>query len=219
MVTYAWALWSSRNDIRQGGKRKTGLELVRGATQYLEEFHAANTVEEVGRNLNTQQVLWVPPQGQTFKANVDGAVFAEIKAVGIGVVIRDMEGKVKAALCQKIKAPFGPVEAEAKAFEMGTQFAKDLGIRDVVIEGDSLIVQRALNELAPPPPSVDAVVMGILDAAVDFQHIAFTHVGRKGNKPAHLLAKYAKSIDNVLVWIEEIPCVIEQALIQDVMSF
>nr|POE64344.1 putative purple acid phosphatase 20 [Quercus suber] len=47
MVTYAWALWSSRNDIRQGGKRKTGLELVRGATQYLEEFHAANTVEEV----------------------------------------------------------------------------------------------------------------------------------------------------------------------------
>ena len=54
-----------------------------------------------------------------FKANVDGAVFAELNAVGIGVVIRDMEGKVKAALSKKINAPLGPVEVEAEAFEMG----------------------------------------------------------------------------------------------------
>ena len=71
--------------------------------------------------------------------------------MGIGVVIRDMEGKVKAALCKKINAPFGPVEAKAKAFEMGIQLEKDMGIKDVLIEGDSLIVQRALNELASPP--------------------------------------------------------------------
>ena len=154
-----------------------------------------------------------------FKVNVDGAVLAELKVVVIGVVIRDMEGKVKAALCKKINALFRPVEAEAKAFEMGIQFAKDMGIRDVLIEGDSLIVQRALNELASPPPSVDAVIVGIQDASADFHHIAFTHVGRQGNKPAQLLAKYAKSINNVLVRIEEIPCVIEQALIHDVMSF
>ena len=113
----------------------------------------------------------------------------------------------------------GSVEAEAKAFEIGIQLAKDMGIREVLIEGDSLIVQRALNELASPPSSVDAVIIGIKDASVDFHHIAFTHVGRQGNKPAHLLAKYAKSIDNILVWIEETPCVIKQALIHDVMSF
>ena len=94
-----------------------------------------------------------------------------------------------------------------------------MGIRDVLIEGDSLIVHRALNELASPPPSVDAVIVGIQDAFTDFHHVAFTHVSHQGNKPTHLLAKYAKRIDNILVWIEEIPCVIEQALIYDVMSF
>ena len=94
-----------------------------------------------------------------------------------------------------------------------------MGIREVLIEGDSLIVQRALNELASPPPSVDAVIIGIKEMSTDFHHIAFTHVGRQGNKPAHLLAKYAKSIDNTLVWIEETPCVIKQALIHDVSSF
>ena len=94
-----------------------------------------------------------------------------------------------------------------------------MGIREVLIEGDSLIVQRALNELASPPSSVDAVIIGIKEVSADFNHIAFTHVGRQGNKLAHLLAKYAKSIDNILVWIEETPCVIKQALIHDVMSF
>ena len=60
--------------------------------------------------------------------------------MGIGVIIRDKEGKVKAALSKKINVPLGPVEAKAKAFEMGIQFAKDVGIRDVLIKGDSLIV-------------------------------------------------------------------------------
>ena len=219
MVTCVWALWGNRNVICQGGKQKSGLELIRGATQYLEEFYDATNVKNVVRTPTTQQVRWLSPQGQTYKANVDGAVFAKLKAMGIGVVIRDMEGKVKASLSQKIKAPLGPVEAKAKAFEMGIQLAKDMDIRDVLIKGDSLIVQRALNELASPPPLVDVVILGIQDACADFHHIAFTHVGYQGNKSAHLSAKYAKGIDDVSVWIEEIPCVIEQALIHNVMSF
>ena len=64
---------------------------------------------------------------------------------------------------------------------------------------------------------MDAVILGIQDTCADFHHIAFTHVGCQGNKSAHLLAKYAKGIDDVSVWIEEIPCVIEQALIHDVI--
>lgn len=53
---------------------------------------------------------------------------------------RDDEGRVMAALSKKIKAPLGPVEVEAKDFELGLQFAKDVGIRDLILEGDSLIV-------------------------------------------------------------------------------
>ena len=37
--------------------------------------------------------------------------------MGIGVIIRDDEGRVEAALSKKIYAPLGVVEAEAKAFE------------------------------------------------------------------------------------------------------
>ena len=92
---------------------------------------------------------------------MDKAVFTKLNAMGIGVVIRDKERKFKVALSKKIKLSLGPIEAEAMAIEMGVQFTKGVGIRDVMVEGDSLIMQRALNELAPPPTSVDAVIVGI----------------------------------------------------------
>ena len=54
-----------------------------------------------------------------YKTNVDGAVFSDLRAVGIGAIIRDEKGRVVAALSKKIHAPLGAVEAETKAFEMG----------------------------------------------------------------------------------------------------
>ena len=69
-----------------------------------------------------------------------------------------------------------------------------MGIRDVLIEGDSLIVHRALNELASPPPSVDAIIVGIQDASADYYHIAFTHVSRQGNKPATFLQNMPRAL-------------------------
>ena len=71
-----------------------------------------------------------------------------------------------------------------------------MGIRDLIIEGDSLTVQRALLELASPPPSMDIVIMGMQDSIAKFQQIGFSHVCRQGSRPAHLLAKYTKGIDD-----------------------
>ena len=48
--------------------------------------------------------------------------------MGIGIIIRDGEGRVEAAIGKKIFAPSGAVEAEAKALEAGLLFAKDIGI-------------------------------------------------------------------------------------------
>ena len=40
---------------------------------------------------------------------------------------------------------------------------------------------------------------------------------RQGNKPAHILAKHAKGIDNFVTWIEESPPIIESIVIQDAL--
>ena len=46
--------------------------------------------------------------------------------------------------------------------------------------------------------------------------VNFSHVHRTGNKPAYILARQTQNLVNNVIWIEEIPCCIQQALIQDV---
>lgn len=78
------------------------------------------------------------------------------------MIIQDDKGRLEAALSKKIKAPLGAVEADqAMAYEAGKMFAKDIGIQDFIIEGDSLVIHQALCETSTPPSSVAAVVQGM----------------------------------------------------------
>nr|POE97065.1 hypothetical protein CFP56_23050 [Quercus suber] len=62
---------------------------------------------------------------------------------------------------KKIPAPLEAVETEAKAFEAGIQFAKNIGIQDFILEGDLLTIYHALASLTLPPTTVDSVVKGL----------------------------------------------------------
>ena len=99
--------------------------------------------------MSEQSVWWSPPRGDCFKVNVDGATFSKQKATGLGVVIRDDKGRVEAALSRRIEVPLGAVEAEAKAWEAGLLFAKDVDVHEIVLEGDSLVIYNALCGACP----------------------------------------------------------------------
>ena len=118
---------------------------------------------------------------------------------------------------EKVQAPLGVVEAEAKAVEFGLHLARDMMIQEFVLESDSLSLINALKETSPPFSSIAAVVYGLLSDSHNFRHVDFSHVRQQANKPAHLLAKYALGIDDFSVWLEESPCFLEQALLNDVL--
>ena len=59
------------------------------------------------------------------------------------MVIRDKNGVVIAALSKSVKTPLVATEIEAKAMEIGVLFTRDMGIREAVFKGDSLIICRA----------------------------------------------------------------------------
>lgn len=109
-------------------------------------------------------------------------------------------------------APLGAIEAKAKAFEVGIQFAKDMPIQDFILEGDSPVLVNALKDLLPPPSFVAALVYSFVAASHDFRLVDFSHVHQQGKKPVHLLAKHALGIANFYVWVEENSYFIDQAL-------
>ena len=113
---------------------------------------------------STQEAVvasWTPPSVTNFKVNVDGTIFSEQRAVGIGVVVRDDQGRVAATISKRINEHLWAVEAQAKAFEEGLQLAKDIGIQDFILEGDSLIIHRALSDLIRAPTSMDSLIVGM----------------------------------------------------------
>ena len=81
---------------------------------------------------------WTLPTAPNYKVNVDGAIFSHIRRSGVGVVIRDHEGKVAATMSKKLLQPLGPLEIEAKAMEIGVSFVWDTGIRDVSVLCEAL---------------------------------------------------------------------------------
>ena len=163
-------------------------------------------------------VMWNPPPPAMLKINVDGAISKHPNLVDVGFVIRDDTGRLVAAMCRSIAVPLGPLEVEAKAFEVGLQLARDIGYHDVILEGDSLILVRALYGLSLPPSTVDSLVVGMQHMCSEFHTVYVSHVRRQGNKPAHILAKHALSLSASVVWIEETPYCIEQTLIHDFVS-
>ena len=83
---------------------------------------------------------WRPPDHPRFKANFDGAVFSNIDAAGIGVVIRDSNAEVIGALSRHIPLPQTVEEVEALACRQAAQLVREIGISEVVFEGDSAII-------------------------------------------------------------------------------
>ena len=134
----------------------------------------------------------------------------------MGILIQDAAGQLIGACSKKIDAPLGAIEVEAKAVEMGLHFAKDMSIQDFTLESNSLSLVNALRDLSPPPLSVAALVYSSISVAHSFHSVDFGHVGRNGNRPAHLLARHALGIVDLSVWVEETLCFLEQVLNQDV---
>ena len=92
-----------------------------------------------------------------------------------------------AALSKKINAPLGALEVEAKAVEAGLHFARDIGINDFIMEGDSLVVYNALCGHSSPPSSMASVISGMLVFCGGFfaRLISHTFVGKVIDRPIY----------------------------------
>ena len=182
MGMIAWRLWGNRNKVHHGGKRLGELELCHDASIWLLQFQEANEATAATAFVQFEpmfQRTWLPLSNQMYKVTVDGAVFKDRNESGVGVIIRDVNGLVVAAMCKKFHALLGTLEVEAKAFESGLLFAKDARLQEFILEGDSLNVVCALQGVLPPSVLVMSIIYGIQSSCNDVRKVLFSHVCKK----------------------------------------
>ena len=132
-------------------------------------------------------------------------MFEELNCASLGVVYRDHSGQVIAALSQKIGLPRMVEMAEALAVRKAMEFARDLSLFDVILEGDCLQVKQALNALEGCNTLYGHIVNETKRLGGVLRRCSFQHVRRDRNKFAHVLARRAVSSADTDIWVEDLP--------------
>jgi len=148
------------------------------------------------------------------KINFDRATFKDINKAGLGVVIRNGFGQVLASLSEHIQLPFSSDLVEAMATTRVLSFATELGFLRFVLEGDSKLIIKALqnkeDSLAP-----FGHILATTKTTKDVNCISFSHIRRLGNSIAHNLAKHAQHVAGLKVWMEDVPPHLYSILLTD----
>lgn len=86
---------------------------------------------------------WESPAGLSYKVNFDVAIFADINASGVGVVVRNDKVEVMASLSAKGPPVQDSEEAEALACQKVMEFAVDVGFTELVLEGNNRTIMKS----------------------------------------------------------------------------
>ena len=150
--------------------------------------------------------------------NVDAAVFREQGTCGIGVVIRNNKGQIMGAMSKKVLFPLQALEVEAKAAEAGILLTWDLGLKNIVVEGDTQLVIQALKGVDAPATPILKIVEGTRNYLQMFCSWKAVHTNRRNNTAAHLLARESKNVNDCVIWVEDSPPYIENQILNDVIA-
>ena len=193
-----WLIWNRRNLARVGDPIVEYHHIQAKAEKLLLEFQSAQVQEQRVQTACSRAVRWMPPISPLFKMNFDRALFSDLGAAGLGVVIRDSSGhdssgQVVGALAKRIPIPKSAAIVEALTCRRALNFAKELSTFDVVCEGDAEVIIRALLSREVVHPEYGHVLQYTLVLENDFRVRNFVHVKRVGNSVTHFLARRSKS--------------------------
>ncbi|KAL0017052.1 hypothetical protein SO802_004121 [Lithocarpus litseifolius] len=213
-------LWSFRNEV-QFLSFKELLSWIIKHTQLLELF--AVTVWSIWNQRNRVR-LNQPADAIHQIAYLSKKWLAEYQArqekkSGIGVVIRDTRGLVIASCSKVVHQVLSVSDIEALAAAWALSFASDVGVRRAILEGDSLTVISDLREDGKVLALYGLLLEDVKVLSLHFEELRYSHTKREGNSLAHGLARYALSIPDLLVWMEDVPPQFYSVLQTDLPSF
>jgi hypothetical protein len=122
-------------------------EIGKMASLAIEEFTRCNETKlENAINSDIVQTTWMRPPPEWFKINCDAAVDGNKGVIGGGLITRDSAGKPYATRSFTKRGYLDPTTAEAMVVVQAARFCKEMGVNNVIVEGDASTIIAALRE-------------------------------------------------------------------------
>jgi hypothetical protein len=212
-------IWLRRNKLIFEGQFVPPLKVCLETSHLLEDFKKCNLRKPLSTassaDSSFSRKFWEPHVAGFVKINWDASLNVSSALVGMGFVIRDADGFVVAAKCGITRDVAEPVCTEAMAALFALEFCCDLGYVNVVSEGDSLQIIKAVCDSDYPLHKIGHFLEAIKQKAGGFSVCNWSHCARDANEVAHLLARRASSYGLCNVWTETLPLFISSACFRD----
>ena len=121
------------------------------------------------------------------------------------MVVHDSQGSMIASLSEQAPLPFSSDIVEAMAAARALVFAQELGITEFVLEGDSEVVINSLRSNEISFSSFGHLLESTKSLLGPMTGISFSHVRICGYRIAHNLARHARNVRGLSVWVEDVP--------------
>ena len=145
-------------------------------------------------------------------------VFSNTSSSSSGAIIRNGMGMVMAGLSAR-----GPYIASSEKRKVlvcrkALEFAVDAGFREIVLEGDNAIVMKSLMSPRVNRSKLGHIYEDIHTLATSYRSLTVSYVKRGANAVAHSLARFATQLDSEIIWLEDSPLPVLEALYLDCIS-
>ena len=97
--------------------------------------------------------------------------------------------------------------------------AREVGISEAILEGDSLLVIKALATKDIGLAPFGLLIQDAYRFTDAFSLLSYSHTKREGNRVAHDLAKLVVTIPNCVIWMEDVPLDVVNSYQVDLAEF
>jgi ribonuclease HI len=218
LAVVARKVWLRRNSLVFEGVLRHPKEVLEEAILSLEEFRKWNSLEEFNvlqpEGVSFSKIdRWSPPHLGRVKVNWDASINSKEKCIGVGIVARNSLGDFVGgrSVMQKIETDSSTTESMAAL--MAVLFSKELGLSEVIFEGD---IAQVISDINSPPPHFSKaghITESMSLELEGFQYANFVHVPKELNSVAHVLAKKAAMYNLDCCWLEEISACISNLVL------
>jgi ribonuclease HI len=205
-----WSIWKCRNNKVWENVTDTAQTVCERARHLITSWRSAQNFQSHANITQpaSQQTRWSKPSIGRYKCNIDASFSHTDNKVGIGICIRDDNGRFVSARTEWIEPILDVEVGEAMGLLSALRWVDELQLRNMDFEMDCKRVVDGLNSSRTQTSDLGAILSDcrlILATSFVNSHVKF--IRRQANEVAHTLARVSTSLASFHNFIDIPTCI------------